>query len=262
MDDWLDFVADLLATPLTALPEERIARHLAATFDAVVCAFHARRGDAQPVQRVDPPERYRPEQHEEMHRGTAKHAPRQHPVLRYYTATGASGAGQAADVPSPFAGVPGLERWFEEGGVYDNGHQIALPVLAGPGCDRAFVIGRTQVFSPAEVELAARLQRMLIGLDRQAAVLARSLPRTPATEPAPVAPDVRLTPRELTVLVLVADGHTAAAAARRMRVAERTVHKHLERVYAKLGVSDRVSAVLTAQRIGVLPPSGEQRRAS
>jgi ATP/maltotriose-dependent transcriptional regulator MalT len=41
--------------------------------------------------------------------------------------------------------------------------------------------------------------------------------------------------------------------ARRLVVAERTVHKHLERVYAKFGVSDRVSAVLRAQRIGLLP---------
>ena len=65
--------------------------------------------------------------------------------------------------------------------------------------------------------------------------------------------EVRLTPRELSVLVLVADGLTAAATARRLLVAERTVHKHLERIYAKLGVSDRVSAVLCAQRLGVLP---------
>ena len=36
-------------------------------------------------------------------------------------------------------------------------------------------------------------------------------------------------------------------------MAERTVHKHLERVYAKFGVSDRVSAVLRAQRLGILP---------
>ena len=44
-----------------------------------------------------------------------------------------------------------------------------------------------------------------------------------------------------------------AAVARRLVVAERTVHKHLERAYAKLGVSDRVSAVLRAQRLGILP---------
>ena len=55
------------------------------------------------------------------------------------------------------------------------------------------------------------------------------------------------------MLVLVADGLTAAAVARRLVVAERTVHKHLERAYAKLGVSDRVTAVLRAQRLGILP---------
>ena len=71
--------------------------------------------------------------------------------------------------------------------------------------------------------------------------------------PVPVAADIRLTPRELSVLTLVADGLTAAAVARRLLVAERTVHKHLERAYAKLGVSDRVSAVLRAQRLGILP---------
>jgi DNA-binding NarL/FixJ family response regulator len=64
---------------------------------------------------------------------------------------------------------------------------------------------------------------------------------------------VHLTPRELSVLALVADGLTAAATARRLLVAERTVHKHLERIYAKLCVSDRVSAVLRAQRLGILP---------
>jgi len=56
----------------------------------------------------------------------------------------------------------------------------------------------------------------------------------------------------LLALLLVADGLTAAAVARRLVVAERTVHKHLERAYAKLGVSDRVSAVLRAQRLGIL----------
>jgi ATP/maltotriose-dependent transcriptional regulator MalT len=33
------------------------------------------------------------------------------------------------------------------------------------------------------------------------------------------------------------------------------VHKHLERAYSKLGVSDRVSAVLRAQGLGILPES-------
>ncbi|MHC8504121.1 LuxR C-terminal-related transcriptional regulator [Pseudonocardia artemisiae] len=39
---------------------------------------------------------------------------------------------------------------------------------------------------------------------------------------------------------------------RRLAIAERTVHKHLQRTYAKLGVTDRLSAVLRAQRLGLL----------
>jgi ATP/maltotriose-dependent transcriptional regulator MalT len=33
------------------------------------------------------------------------------------------------------------------------------------------------------------------------------------------------------------------------------VHKHLQHLYAKLDVTDRPIAVLTAQRLGILPPS-------
>ena len=65
------------------------------------------------------------------------------------------------------------------------------------------------------------------------------------------------------MLALVADGHTAATVARRLLIGERTVHKHLQRLYAKLGVTDRLSAVLTAQRLGILPPppcAGCERR--
>lgn len=197
VDGWLDLVADLLAAPLTALPEERIARQLVATFDAAGCAFHHEgRGDGPPVRRTYPPERARAERN-----------------------------GGPAEL-----------------------HRVVLPLPAGPVGHRSFVVGRTAAFTPAEVALAARLQQLLAGLDRQAAVLARAAP----AEPAPVATEVQLTRRELDVLALVADGLTAAAVAHRLDVAERTVHKHLERVYAKLGVSDRVSAVLCAQRTGLL----------
>jgi DNA-binding NarL/FixJ family response regulator len=99
------------------------------------------------------------------------------------------------------------------------------------------------------MQLAARVQRLIVGLDRQAAALAGCLDGFPCAA-------VRLTPRELDVLTLVADGLTAAAVARRLVVAERTVHKHLQRAYAKLGVSDRVSAVLRAQRAGILRSGG------
>ncbi|MDD7933741.1 response regulator transcription factor [Actinomycetospora straminea] len=61
-----------------------------------------------------------------------------------------------------------------------------------------------------------------------------------------------LTRREVAVLSLLADGFTAARIARTLSVSERTVHKHLEHIYAKLTVSDRLSAVLVAQELGLL----------
>lgn len=55
---------------------------------------------------------------------------------------------------------------------------------------------------------------------------------------------VRLSARERQVLALVAEGRTDRAIGHRLDVSVRTVHKHLEHAYAKLGVNDRTSAAL------------------
>ncbi|MCW2608423.1 MAG: two component transcriptional regulator, LuxR family [Frankiales bacterium] len=57
-----------------------------------------------------------------------------------------------------------------------------------------------------------------------------------------------LTDREREVLVLVAEGLPNKLIARRLDIAERTVKAHLTRVFTVLGVSDRTSAALWAQR--------------
>lgn len=54
--------------------------------------------------------------------------------------------------------------------------------------------------------------------------------------------------------------------ARRLGISARTVHKHLQNLYRKLGTADRLGAVLRAQQAGLLPASGagdatESRRA-
>ena len=61
-----------------------------------------------------------------------------------------------------------------------------------------------------------------------------------------------LTARERQVIVLAAEGLTSASIGTRLGCAEGTVRKHLEHVYAKLCVQDRVSAVVAAQRAGLL----------
>lgn len=52
-----------------------------------------------------------------------------------------------------------------------------------------------------------------------------------------------LTQREVSVLRLVAAGHTDSAIARRLTVSRRTVEKHLESIRAKFGVESRAAAV-------------------
>ena len=53
-----------------------------------------------------------------------------------------------------------------------------------------------------------------------------------------------LTPREREVFALLGEGITAVAIAHRLGVSPRTVEKHLENLYARVGVHDRLSAVL------------------
>lgn len=67
---------------------------------------------------------------------------------------------------------------------------------------------------------------------------------------------LRLTPRERTVLRLIADGLTLAAVAEELFVSHRTAKTHLHNAYEKLGVHDRASAVRALIRFGVLGPHG------
>ncbi len=64
--------------------------------------------------------------------------------------------------------------------------------------------------------------------------------------------ELRLTEREREVLAVAAEGLTAREIAARLGVRERTVTTHLGRIYGKLGVHGRVSAVLQAARSGLV----------
>jgi DNA-binding NarL/FixJ family response regulator len=64
-----------------------------------------------------------------------------------------------------------------------------------------------------------------------------------------------LTDRELQVLRLVGAGLTARQIARELSLQERTVTTHLQHIYRKLRVSNRVAALRAATRAGILAPS-------
>lgn len=62
----------------------------------------------------------------------------------------------------------------------------------------------------------------------------------------------RLSEREHDVLLLLADGLSAAEIAPRLHLSESTVKSHVARIYQKLGAVNRAQALVTAMRIGLL----------
>lgn len=69
----------------------------------------------------------------------------------------------------------------------------------------------------------------------------------PSTEPVAPDPAAGLSPRELDVLRLVAQGLANKQVATRLGISERTVKGHLGRVFRVIGVADRTSAALWAR---------------
>jgi DNA-binding NarL/FixJ family response regulator len=99
-----------------------------------------------------------------------------------------------------------------------------------------------RVAAAGEALLAPSVTRRLI------AAFAR--PSAPA--PVPVAGLSELTPREVEVLTLLAEGLSNAEIAARLFVGEATVKTHVARILTKLGVRDRVQAVIAAFRSGLV----------
>ena len=100
-------------------------------------------------------------------------------------------------------------------------------------------------FTEAEVDLATAVQPVLLALHTAVAAAAPTIDAAAALR-------FGLTSAESEVLCLVAAGLTAVAIGHLRRTSPRTVRKHLESIYGKLGYHDRLQAVSYARQVGLL----------
>jgi DNA-binding NarL/FixJ family response regulator len=114
------------------------------------------------------------------------------------------------------------------------------------------LVDAVRVVADGEALLAPTVTRRL--LDHFADALPSTQPQPP---PAALA---RLTERELEILTLLAGGLSNAELAERLFLSETTVKTHISSVLRKLGLRDRVQAVVLAYEAGLVRPSSVRTR--
>ncbi len=116
---------------------------------------------------------------------------------------------------------------------------VAFPALKGEE-----VLAVLNFYAREDFSLTDRLIQSLTGIGRE---LGHILDRRRGDLGAPA-----LTPRELEVLQLAAQGHSAPKIAKRLALSHDTVKTHFRHVYSRLDVHDRATAVAKALRLGLI----------
>jgi DNA-binding CsgD family transcriptional regulator len=160
-------------------------------------------------------------------------AQRQHPVVVYWANTKDGAAVRFSDLISRRAlhRLPIYDYFWRPFGVEHN-FGVRIEFARGRGVDLSCTRAHKD-FSEDERDLVERLRPYLVRILRR-------------TDAAPFAETLRarfgLSHREAEVLALVTRGKTNLETATTLFIAAGTVRKHLEHVYAKLGVTTRTQA--------------------
>jgi len=119
------------------------------------------------------------------------------------------------------------------------------------------LVAAVQLVRTGDALLAPSITRRLVERFASAPVMAQSLPASPASSPSSATRTPRqaaagLTPREVEVLGLVARGMSNTEIAASLVLSEATVKTHVARILTKLGLRDRVQAVVLAYESGLV----------
>jgi DNA-binding NarL/FixJ family response regulator len=98
--------------------------------------------------------------------------------------------------------------------------------------------------------LAAAMRAVAEGLTTVDARLAGAI--VPSSGPGPLPPVDNLTPRELQILQLVAEGLPNKSIAATLHISEHTVKFHVNSILGKMGAQSRTEAVTLATRLGLI----------
>lgn len=116
--------------------------------------------------------------------------------------------------------------------------------MALPAMQSSEVLAVLDFFSFEEAGLTDRLKRSLSAIGHELGQFLAG--RRGELRPPP------LTPRELQILRLAAEGDSGPEIAARLYVSPATIKTHFENIYGKFGVCDRASAVAKALRLGLM----------
>lgn len=246
---WFAYAADLIQSGRRSFSRLEVADLLAATFECPVSWNWVDADGRFGFELREPIPGFPSHEEAEVWRAGMP----AHPLLRWFAHSGDLSPTTVGRVPRDVAGEQGPRLLAEILAPRGLEQQLAIPYRMSMRHE-AFVLARGgRDFTDFHVDLARRVQPLLVVLDRQT----RVLDGMPAA-----AGETKLTGRELAVLELLCQGLTAAAIGRRLAVSHRTVHAHLRSIYRKLGVTDRMRAVLMAQEMGLLaPPTSAEERA-